>query len=81
MDGLNLASDTDPVEKIRLLEEEVCEPVLAFLEQSLMRVQRNLKRKYRSRAYLAPVWDRRHRVKGFSGLSPLTHRQLLAANC
>lgn len=30
MDGLNLASDTDPVEKIRLLEEEVCEPVLAF---------------------------------------------------
>ncbi|KAG6337336.1 hypothetical protein ID866_1761 [Astraeus odoratus] len=31
VDGLTLAPDTDPIEKIRMLEEEVCKPFPEFL--------------------------------------------------
>lgn len=33
VDGLALAPDTDPIEKIRMLEEEVCTPISISLSR------------------------------------------------
>lgn len=83
MDGLNLAPDTDPVEKIRLLEEEVCELVILLPLDGPPSYgkKRDSKHNYRSRAFLVTTLDHLHPINIVIDPSPIRRPRLRGASC